>query len=78
MAGAGIVTRYLEKAQFDDSDRPVVAPDSDIVTVANTDKSFYDRVWPVIACGAGLFSDGYLNGVCDRLSLIQPPVCRRA
>ena len=29
----------------------------------DTDKSFYERVWPVLACGAGLFSDGYLNGV---------------
>lgn len=27
-------------------------------------KSRWERSWPVIACGAGLFSDGYLNGVC--------------
>jgi hypothetical protein len=26
-------------------------------------KSRWERMWPVIACGAGLFSDGYLNGV---------------
>ncbi|KAI7970667.1 hypothetical protein EIK77_003067 [Talaromyces pinophilus] len=26
-------------------------------------KSRWERSWPVIACGAGLFSDGYLNGV---------------
>lgn len=26
-------------------------------------KSRWQRSWPVIACGAGLFSDGYLNGV---------------
>jgi len=32
-------------------------------SVANTNKSKWDRLWPVIACGAGLFSDGYLNGV---------------
>lgn len=32
-------------------------------SIANTDKSQWDRLWPVIACGAGLFSDGYLNGV---------------
>lgn len=25
-------------------------------------KSRWGRSWPTIACGAGLFSDGYLNG----------------
>jgi len=29
-----------------------------------TPKSRWERSWPTIACGAGLFSDGYLNGVC--------------
>ena len=32
-------------------------------SIGDTDKSQWDRLWPVIACGAGLFSDGYLNGV---------------
>lgn len=26
-------------------------------------KGRWERSWPTIACGAGLFSDGYLNGV---------------
>ena len=26
-------------------------------------KSRWERSWPVIAAGSGLFSDGYLNGV---------------
>jgi hypothetical protein len=26
-------------------------------------KTRWERSWPTIACGAGLFSDGYLNGV---------------
>jgi hypothetical protein len=26
------------------------------------EKTRWERSWPVIACGAGLFSDGYLNG----------------
>lgn len=34
----------------------------------NTEKSFWDRIWPVLACGAGLFSDGYLNGVIGSVS----------
>ena len=29
-----------------------------------TPKGRWERSWPTIACGAGLFSDGYLNGVC--------------
>jgi hypothetical protein len=28
-----------------------------------SEKSFSARLWPVIACGAGLFSDGYINNV---------------
>lgn len=27
-------------------------------TLEETNKSYWDRLWPVIACGAGLFSDG--------------------
>ncbi|KAF9632811.1 General substrate transporter [Lasiodiplodia theobromae] len=30
---------------------------------AATEKGRWERLWPVIACGAGLFSDGYLNNV---------------
>ena len=25
-------------------------------------KSLWERIWPSLACGAGLFSDGYLQG----------------
>ena len=28
-----------------------------------TPKTRWERSWPVFACGAGLFSDGYVNGV---------------
>lgn len=28
-----------------------------------TSKSWWERSWPVIACGSGLFSDGYVNGI---------------
>ena len=34
------------------------------VPVDAVPKSRWERSWPTIACGAGLFSDGYLNGVC--------------
>ena len=26
-------------------------------------KPFWEAIWPVLACGAGLFSDGYVNNV---------------
>jgi MFS family permease len=32
-------------------------------SVANVEKGKWERLWPVIACGAGLFSDGYLNNI---------------
>lgn len=35
----------------------------EIVPLENLPKSRWERSWPTIACGAGLFSDGYLNGV---------------
>jgi hypothetical protein len=31
--------------------------------LAATLKGRWERTWPVIACGSGLFSDGYVNGV---------------
>lgn len=42
-----------------DSARVEVAP------LENIEKGRWERSWPTIACGAGLFSDGYLNGVCN-------------
>ena len=37
-------------------------------SVAQTGKTWLQRRTPVIACGAGLFSDGYLNNVGDTTS----------
>lgn len=31
--------------------------------LADSGKGFWSRLWPVMACGAGLFSDGYINNV---------------
>ena len=45
----------------------------EIAPLENPQKSRWERSWPTIACGAGLFSDGYLNGVCLTLS---PSGCR--
>lgn len=38
--------------------------------VVETDKSRWERLWPVLACGAGLFSDGYLNNVIGSVNTI--------
>lgn len=32
-------------------------------------RPFWDAIWPVLACGAGLFSDGYVNNVCVPFSI---------
>ncbi|MCJ1477799.1 hypothetical protein MMC13_006472 [Lambiella insularis] len=40
------------------------------VALAQLPKSRWQRSWPTIACGAGLFSDGYLNGVIGSVSTI--------
>ncbi|KAF2227622.1 MFS phospholipid transporter Git1 [Elsinoe ampelina] len=37
---------------------------------AATQKGRWERLWPVIACGTGLFSDGYLNGVIGSVNTL--------
>ena len=44
----------------DDKERDVALHNAPLSEVP---KGRWERSWPVIACGAGLFSDGYLNGV---------------
>ncbi|KAF2205379.1 MFS general substrate transporter [Delitschia confertaspora ATCC 74209] len=39
-------------------------------SLAATEKGRWERLWPVIACGAGLFSDGYLNNVIGPVNTI--------
>jgi hypothetical protein len=47
-----------------DKDEPtdIVRGDSSLETLGEG-KSFAQRILPVFACGAGLFSDGYINNV---------------
>lgn len=45
------------------SPHPTPSPDGQNDSYAATPKDRWERLWPVVACGAGLFSDGYLNGV---------------
>ncbi|KZF21016.1 MFS general substrate transporter [Xylona heveae TC161] len=47
-------------------DRTLSPPDTE--ALAHTNKSRWERLWPSLACGAGLFSDGYLNGVIGQVN----------
>lgn len=44
-------------------ERPVEAEAEDQLAL-NPEKSTWQKVFPVMAAGSGLFSDGYLNNVC--------------
>lgn len=63
MASAKETSPKLRDSSNDDTERRG--------SVANVEKGKWERLWPVIACGAGLFSDGYLNNVrrlqCDTI-----------
>ena len=41
------------------------------VPLENLEKSRWERSWPTIACGAGLFSDGYLQGYAKHLQALS-------
>lgn len=54
----GALQPMVEKDKDDAADLVHDAP------LEATEKTWWQRRAPVIACGSGLFSDGYLNGVC--------------
>ncbi|CAG8961007.1 hypothetical protein HYFRA_00002547 [Hymenoscyphus fraxineus] len=56
---------------------PVVDGDSEpepyvqnVDHLASTSKTRWERMWPAMACGSGLFSDGYINNVIGSVSTI--------
>ena len=51
---------YIQESPESSSVHPE-SPESEVVEKLSDSR--WERVWPVLACGAGLFSDGYLNGV---------------
>lgn len=55
-------------------DHSISAQVNEVPPLEDVTKSSWERLWPVVACGAGLFSDGYLNNVRNRqLPIITPP-----
>lgn len=64
--------KRIEEAKLPDSEEYATDHERDLavhsVPLAEVPKGRWERSWPVIACGAGLFSDGYLNGVIGSVS----------
>ena len=46
-----------------EAEKEAAVVESEEPALGNTEKSYWEKRIPVIACGAGLFSDGYLNSV---------------
>lgn len=59
-----------EEPELKSSDVNDASVEEGEVPVDDTFKSRWERSWPTIACGAGLFSDGYLNGVCFMILVV--------
>ena len=55
-------------APFDKATDTTDSAPVEVAPLENLERGRWERSWPTIACGAGLFSDGYLNGVCDCIS----------
>ncbi len=57
-------TKKPAEQQVTDDDAPaVVDPEASGGLPPIDQRPFMDAIWPVLACGAGLFSDGYINNV---------------
>ncbi|GMF73220.1 unnamed protein product [Aspergillus oryzae] len=62
-----------QKHSEEPPEKAVASPDAvpiDVAPSENMQKGRWERSWPTIACGAGLFSDGYLNGVIGSVNTI--------
>ncbi|PIG89487.1 MFS phospholipid transporter (Git1) [Aspergillus arachidicola] len=62
-----------QKHSEEPPEKAIASPDAvpiDAAPSENLQKGRWERSWPTIACGAGLFSDGYLNGVIGSVNTI--------
>ncbi|GAB0132297.1 hypothetical protein EsDP_00000738 [Epichloe bromicola] len=57
------------KGNSEDSRFPETQEEAALETTLQR-KSFFQAVLPVFACGAGLFSDGYINNVIGSVNTI--------
>ncbi|ORY61277.1 major facilitator superfamily domain-containing protein [Pseudomassariella vexata] len=61
---------FGRKKKEEEEEEPV-AQDTNIEAAPAIDqKPFWQAIWPVLACGAGLFSDGYINNVIGSVSTV--------
>jgi hypothetical protein len=58
--------------------KPAVATGTDVSQQAdyedpltNTPKNQWAKIWPVLACGSGLFAEGYVQSVSLPISLVS-------
>lgn len=51
-----------------EEEKQEVVSDAPLEVPAIDQKPFWQAIWPVLACGAGLFSDGYVNNVIGSVS----------
>lgn len=55
-------------------DSTAVSNDSDLeghedLAVVVAEKTQWQKIWPILAAGSGLFSEGYVQSVCSRLAV---------
>lgn len=60
MIGKRMFGRNDEVDDLSPVDSPAIGHDAPL---DKTGKNRWDKMWPVMAAGAGLFSDGYINNV---------------
>ncbi|KAK8044939.1 hypothetical protein PG993_004963 [Apiospora rasikravindrae] len=62
----------FKKKKKGEEPQPVVAHDGtgDAAPPVDDNKKFWHALFPIVACGAGLFSDGYVNNVIGSVSPI--------
>lgn len=58
----------FKKRSQDGGSNDIEAP----VVPERAPKPFWEAIMPVFACGAGLFSDGYINNASSTLEIYQP------
>jgi hypothetical protein len=58
------------KDMFEKASAPLEEQPIELRPLEDVKKGRWERSWPTIACGAGLFSDGYLNQV-RRISILS-------
>lgn len=57
-----------QETSYENRDR---ARSIDDIPLEELPKGRWERLWPTIACGAGLFSDGYVQAVSRKLHCLK-------